>query len=52
MEGEFKAIYDHAVRTADQIGVILSMPRIAKRQQHRSNAPAESPFGYYSYPFS
>ena len=48
MKGGFKAIYDHAVRMADQVGVIPSMPRIAKRQQHRSNAPAESPFDYYN----
>ena len=48
MEVGFKAIYDHAVRMADQVGVIPSMPRIAKRQQHRSNAPAESPFEYYN----
>ena len=48
MEVGFKAIYDHAVRMADQVGVFPSMPRIAKRQQHRSNAPAESPFDYYN----
>ena len=48
MEVGYKAIYDHAVRMADQVGFISSMPRIAKRQQHRSNAPAESPFDYYN----
>ena len=43
----FKLVYDHAVRMAEKIGITPSMPRIAKRQQHRSNTPATSACDYY-----
>ena len=47
VEEGFKIIYEHSVRVASHVGVDPSMPRIAKWQQHRSNAPAECPFEYY-----
>ena len=47
VEEGFKIIYEHSVRVASHIGVDPSMPRLAKQQQHRSNAPAECPFEYY-----
>lgn len=43
----FQAIYDQSVRLAEKVGTIPSMPRITGRQQHRSNATAESVFEYF-----
>ena len=43
----FQKIHDHAVRMAEKVGCSPSKPRAAQRQQHRSNAPAESVVEYY-----
>lgn len=43
----FGRCYAQAVRMAEKIGTTPDMPRIAKRQIHRSNTPAATPEEYY-----
>ena len=44
---KFAGIYHHAVTLADKVGTEPSKPRIARRQQHRANAPSDSIEGHY-----
>ena len=37
----------HAVRVARNVNVNLTMPRVAARQIHRCNAPANNPEQHY-----
>jgi len=41
-KGTFPDIFHQTVRMADAIGVEPEKPRIAQRQQNRTNAPTES----------
>ena len=43
----FKLIYDQSHRMAEKVGTTPSMPRVAIRQQHRSNIVSLSPLDYY-----
>ncbi|XP_029197148.2 52 kDa repressor of the inhibitor of the protein kinase-like [Acropora millepora] len=43
----FGRCYAQAVRMAEKIGTTPDMPRITKRQIHRSNTPAATPEEYY-----
>ena len=43
----FEKIYQQSVRMAERVGADVSMPRIAHRQQHRSNPQACTPKDYY-----
>lgn len=45
----FQTIYDHSVRMANNVGVVPSIPRLAGRQKHHSNVPADSAFEYCSH---
>ena len=47
VDAQFQIIYDHAVRMAEKVSVIPTMPQQTKRQQYRSSAPAESVIDYY-----
>lgn len=47
VDKNFQKIHDHAVRMAEKVGCSPSKPRTAQRQQHRSNAPAETVVEYY-----
>ena len=47
VDKNFQKIHDHAVRMAEKVGCSPSKPRAAQRQQHCSNAPAESVVEYY-----
>lgn len=40
-------LYNEAVQLATSIGIQPSMPRVAVRQIHKSNAPAANPESYY-----
>ena len=40
-------IFSHSVRMAEQEDIEVSMRRIARRQQHRSNPEVSSPMDYY-----
>lgn len=42
VDKNFHKIREHAVRLAEKLERSSSKPRVAQRQQHRSNAPAES----------
>ncbi len=43
----FDKIFSHSVRMAEHVGTEVSMPRIVRRQQHRSNPEVSSPKDYY-----
>ena len=43
----FSRIYAHSVTIAEKVGATVGMPRIASRQQHRSNAEAVSAEEYF-----
>lgn len=47
VDSSFDRIYAHSVTMAEKIGAVVSMPRIASRQQHRSNVEASSPCEYF-----
>ena len=47
IEAEFYIIYQQAERLATKISIQPSLPRVAIRQQHRSNTPATTPKEYY-----
>ena len=47
VEAGFSQIYNHSVVLATKVGTEASMPRIASRQQHRSNIQSVSPKEYY-----
>jgi len=47
VEQEFKKIFEQAERIAEKLNVDPSLPRIAKRQVHRQNQPANTPEEYY-----
>lgn len=47
VEEGFKKIYKQAERIAEKLNVDPSLPRIAKRQIHRQNQPADTPEEYY-----
>jgi hypothetical protein len=47
VEKGFKLIYDQSHRMAEKVGITPTMPRIATRQQHRSNIASLSPLDYY-----
>ena len=40
-------IYEEALRMGGNVGIEASVPRLAGRQQHRSNNPADTPIEYY-----
>ena len=48
IETVFVHIYDQAVRMAEKVGTDPSKPRSVGRQQHRSNAPADTIQQYYT----
>ena len=47
IEDYFEGVFKHAVRLGESVGTTACMPRIAKRQTHRSNVEATSPQQYY-----
>lgn len=47
MDEKFAHVYKQAVRVARNVNVDPTMPRVAGRQIHRCNAPAEKPEQYY-----
>lgn len=47
IEQYFNGVFQHAVRLGESVGTEPSMPRIVKRQIHRSNTEATSPEQYY-----
>ena len=47
IDTRFPGLYDDACRMAQKVGTEPSKPRIAKRQMHRSNAPADSISDHY-----
>ena len=47
IDGGFHRIYEQAVRMAENVGSSPCKPRSAQKQQHRSNAPAETTEEYY-----
>ena len=47
MDEKFSHVYKHAVRVARNVKVEPTMPRVAGRQIHRCNAPADNPEQYY-----
>ena len=47
VDSGFAKIFEHACRITNKVGSTVAMPRIALRQQHRSNAPAISPCEYF-----
>ena len=44
---EFGHIFRQAVQIADHVGIEPSLPRIARKQIHRSNPPYDTPEEYY-----
>jgi len=47
MDEKFAHVYKHAVRVARNVNVNPTMPRVAGRQVHRCNTPADNPEQYY-----
>ena len=47
MDEKFAHVYKHAVRVARNVNVDPTLPRVAGRQIHRCNAPADNPEQYY-----
>ena len=47
MDEKFAHVYKHAVRGARNVNVDPTLPRVAGRQIHRCNAPADNPEQYY-----
>ena len=47
VDQESDVIFKQAVRMADQFNVEPNIPRVAKKQIYRDNAPANSPEEYY-----
>ena len=47
VNSSFAPIYAQSVRMAEKVGRTIGMPRIASRQQHRSNVEASSPCEYF-----
>ena len=47
IDAGFAKIFDQSIRIADKVGSTVGMPRIASRQQHRSNAAATTPCKYF-----
>lgn len=47
VECGFAKIFEHSKRVAEKVGSTIEMPRIASRQQHRSNAAADTPCEYF-----
>ena len=43
----FSRIYNQSVSMAEKVGTAAEMPRITSRQQHRSNAEAQTPREYF-----
>ena len=46
-EEEFHLLYCEIKTLADELNIPIATPRIAARQAHRSNIPADSPEAYY-----
>ena len=46
-EEEFHLWFNEITTSADKLNISVSIPRIASRQVHRSNAPTDSPESYY-----
>ena len=46
VDSSFAPIYAQGIRMAEKVGTTIGMPRIASRQQHRSNAEASFPCEY------
>jgi hypothetical protein len=44
---EFSSIFELAELDADELDVELTCPRLAKRQKHRANTPADTPEEYF-----
>ena len=47
MDEKFSHVYKHAGRVACNVNVDPTMPRVAGRQIHCCNAPADNPEQYY-----
>jgi len=43
----FSCIYNQSVSMAEKVGTAAEMPRLTSRQQHRSNAEAQTPREYF-----
>ena len=43
----YAALYEKAVQMSAEVGVLPCKPRSAKRQMHRNNVEAETPFDYW-----
>ena len=43
----FSRIYNQSVSMAEKVGTAAEMPRLTPRQQHRSNAEAQTPREYF-----
>ena len=46
-DDEFHVWFEETKNLADELCIQVSTPRIASRQTHRSNIPADSPEAYY-----
>lgn len=47
IDGFCKRVFEHSKRIAETSGIIISMPRISKRQQHRQNPEFTSIEDYF-----
>ena len=47
VDSGFSKIFQQSIRLAERVGAEVSMPRIARLQQHRSNPEASSPEDYF-----
>ena len=47
MDAGFSKIFQQSIHLAERVGAEVSMPRIARLQQHRSNPEASSPEDYF-----
>ena len=47
VENEFQDWFKEAKQIANEVGADIKVPRYAHRQQHRANAPADTPLQYF-----
>ena len=47
VDNEFQDWFKEAKQIATEVGADIKVPRYAHRQQHRANAPADTPLQYF-----
>ena len=47
MDRNFSEIYEDAVKKAEEVGIVPTLPRVASRQKNKSNNPAQTPEEYF-----